>query len=612
MKSAKLILLLALLLKVEAQQTGSIQGKVTTIENVPIKGAFLELSAVIGGRVRSYTAETGKDGLFQFRNISPASDYQLIAAYPSDPISAPYLPAQYGQPAPGLPGTPIQLASGQKIENLRLTLAPTAEVTGRVVMPDGKPFDSSASSKGRILAVQASYEDGRRVLAQALNQRDGVPGQAYSIRTMATGVDGLESLTGPAMANPGMSGRSNIVRVDGADRDGAFRITGLPPGRYYFSVSNFTNPAVGFTHGYCPGLAESENATPVQIGIGAHVDLGTCVLPPIRKRYKVRTRAAPDSSASSVEATFVVARPYADPGAYADDYDSLVFRGPLQMGIILNGASSPDAVPTAEFAAARTQKAQSPEFPLFSGSYVVRASATVNGRRLFGVRPFVVADSDISDLPVTLLPGSTVSGQLPLEDGASAFRVLGRTSIRLRPLMVGFPEPPPAGLSTSGTFSFKDVPPGDYRVDVSVSKAAYIESIRFGALDVLNKPLHVEPATEVNLDVSIKTNGALIQGRVLGERSEPTGQIRVVLVPAMERRGNVDAFRNAVTDSAGRFELSGVAPGSYTLFAWQLVETGAWHDPDFIKDYEGRGRAITVNQFQQVNDLDIPFIPAWK
>jgi hypothetical protein len=46
----------------------------------------------------------------------------------------------------------------------------------------------------------------------------------------------------------------------------------------------------------------------------------------------------------------------------------------------------------------------------------------------------------------------------------------------------------------------------------------------------------------------------------------------------------------------GTFKITGVTPGDYKVFSWSDVDTGAWQDPDFIKDYEGQGKPIHIGE----------------
>ena len=68
----------------------------------------------------------------------------------------------------------------------------------------------------------------------------------------------------------------------------------------------------------------------------------------------------------------------------------------------------------------------------------------------------------------------------------------------------------------------------------------------------------------------------------------------VVLVPDLRHRHRRDLYKVAATDSAGRFRLDGLTPGDYKVFAWEIVEPGAWENSEFLSKYEELGQAITV------------------
>lgn len=52
------------------------------------------------------------------------------------------------------------------------------------------------------------------------------------------------------------------------------------------------------------------------------------------------------------------------------------------------------------------------------------------------------------------------------------------------------------------------------------------------------------------------------------------------------------------TDSAGRAQLTDIAPGDYRIFAWDEIPADAWQDPDFIRPYESRGKLVHVSEGQ--------------
>jgi hypothetical protein len=52
----------------------------------------------------------------------------------------------------------------------------------------------------------------------------------------------------------------------------------------------------------------------------------------------------------------------------------------------------------------------------------------------------------------------------------------------------------------------------------------------------------------------------------------------------------------ATTDEAGQFLMESLPPGDYRVFAWENVANREWQDPDFVRSYEDRGRAVRITE----------------
>jgi hypothetical protein len=50
-------------------------------------------------------------------------------------------------------------------------------------------------------------------------------------------------------------------------------------------------------------------------------------------------------------------------------------------------------------------------------------------------------------------------------------------------------------------------------------------------------------------------------------------------------------------------------PGDYTLFAWESVDGDVYYNPEFLKSYEGQGKALSLTEGER-KSLQIKAIPA--
>ena len=68
----------------------------------------------------------------------------------------------------------------------------------------------------------------------------------------------------------------------------------------------------------------------------------------------------------------------------------------------------------------------------------------------------------------------------------------------------------------------------------------------------------------------------------------------MALVPDTAHRGTRGLYKSATTDQYGRFDIKGIAPGDFKLFAWEDIDDGAYEDSEFLKRFEERGERASI------------------
>jgi hypothetical protein len=152
-----------------------------------------------------------------------------------------------------------------------------------------------------------------------------------------------------------------------------------------------------------------------------------------------------------------------------------------------------------------------------------------------------------------------------------------------------------AHVEENNQFTMKEVSQGTFLINVNgISKDCYIKEVHFGETSLPDHLLHVKRGVVGPLDVTVSSKGARIQGMVTNDESIPVAGVWVVAVPDESKRNLRELFKSVTTDQYGRYDLRGLAPGTYSIFSWDGVERGEWEDPDFLKANGAKGVPIEV------------------
>lgn len=355
---------------------------------------------------------------------------------------------------------------------------------------------------------------------------------------------------------------------------GEYRIRDLSAGRYHiaatvthpdavFAGSNHISKdaaALAYPPMFFPGVTDGSTALAVEVGPGA-----------IRQGVDIRLAKMAGKRVSGrivLPSGMKLPRTYVAllPGGIDEAMPS------LQVPVVttLNGGN------TFEF---RT---------VFPGRYVLRGDSEDSKHYLQA--PLEVGDQDIEELQVPLRPLMRIVGRIRWEDGMPP----GASTpvIRVARIRGGqFSE-----SEGHNPFELTDLTPQRMRITVEGASAQdYVKAITYGNERVENELIDVIEGPD--LEIVMRRGAASIEGSIDAGDDGPGANATVVLVPAAEaKRESLAMHHQTASDQNGHFEIHGIAPGEYVLFAFDSIEPGSWFDPEFLPQYEKRGERIKLEE----------------
>jgi len=358
---------------------------------------------------------------------------------------------------------------------------------------------------------------------------------------------------------------------------GQFRLFGLAPGRYYVSAMDrnanlsgdreFTViPGQGTERGYVktyyPGTPDVAQASVITVDEGEEVP-GTDISLKRVAVYRVRGKIVNQIALKS--------------GSWVDL--QLVQRN-KRLGWGLGGGQE-----------LRKSDGSFEILDVVPGSYVLSAHWS-DEEKSFGTQQRIdVGESDVDGVTLSIGGGVMIPGRI-LWDGKPSLERDG-LGVNLQPTEGMFTR---GGAAVAANqFVLKDVGEGEYRVLVyGLSKDCYIKNVEYGGAHSSDSTISVSKGGGAQLQVTISSHGARVQGAATDSDGLPAAGVWVVAVPDETRRSNFRLFKSQTTDQYGKFDLHGLAPGSYKLFSWTGIENNEWEDPDFLKPFEGNGEAVEL------------------
>jgi hypothetical protein len=215
---------------------------------------------------------------------------------------------------------------------------------------------------------------------------------------------------------------------------------------------------------------------------------------------------------------------------------------------------------------------------------------TVSGSIRLAAQQPVQVSGDADGLTIDLDPSAGIRGTIAGAPQGAKLRVL------LSPLDVSMPYNAQAEVQADGTFAIPGSFIGRFRLQIEGLPAeAYIKSAMYGKKDALDTLDLAGTGGDEKLEIVLGAPAARVSGAVRDEKGNAM-QGTVTLIPDPPQPLRTSLYQLAATDGNGRFQLEGVRPGKYRLYAWEDFEEGAQFDPDVTAPFQARSVALEVKE----------------
>ena len=381
----------------------------------------------------------------------------------------------------------------------------------------------------------------------------------------------------------------NPVGSASTDDRGEYRIFEVAPGKYFVSATYNPNQFTAsrevsttddsYAPVYYPGTTDPQSATKITVPKAGEISGMDLTLQKV-KSYRIR-------------------------GVVISNVP-----GESKPGRIYIRLMPKNAGPSQSFSAMKSTQTQPDgkfEFHgVTPGAYEINANL-FSGENYVGRQEVTVTQEHVNGVTVTIEPGANLTGVVKMEGDAKA--TLGDVNVSLTREQ----DPTPYGgtmyakSKDDGSFTIKNADLSRVRLSTyNLPDGSYVKRATAGSVDFTAKTLDLATVHGASLEILLSPKAATLDGTVKNDKDEVVTNGTVVLIPDPPNRSSHELYETATLDQYGHYKIKGITPGSYSLFAFQNVERGIWEDPDYLKNIEKQGVAVTLDESdQQSNDLKV-------
>jgi hypothetical protein len=231
-------------------------------------------------------------------------------------------------------------------------------------------------------------------------------------------------------------------------------------------------------------------------------------------------------------------------------------------------------------------------FDLRPGRYGINAEVQIEGKS-WTASQFVDTSHLPGDIALALAPPLDVKGKLRIE-GSAGSAGLAASSFDLHLTRRGFGPRISASVAADGTFTLKQVSPGEWLLNVNpLPPGAFLKAARFGDQDIRFARMEIKPGSEDPVSIVISTNTAQVHGQVDAGTGD-SKRAGILLAPTGQFSTLTRFYYDVAADDSGKFELKDIAPGKYKIFALEKLAPAEFKSPEAASQLDPLGEEIEL------------------
>lgn len=163
-----------------------------------------------------------------------------------------------------------------------------------------------------------------------------------------------------------------------------------------------------------------------------------------------------------------------------------------------------------------------------------------------------------------------------------------------------------ADIGRDGSFHFDAVREGQYLVETPLTGSLFVRTVSMQGRELPDEVLFITADSPLApLDVELSTKAGSISGSV-SRTDGNTGKV-IVVIQSLEQRRIIVV--NA--DLSHRFQLTGLGPGEYRLFAWPTPNDVAYRDPLALARFVDHSSSISLSDDARMTNVEVELLGAF-